>query len=121
MKKCKKAAGEDPRPRRRDGGRAPNRGRRRPHAARGAGTAAGVVASGMMNHAARYATTPRTIAPGTTVRIAHATRTTVGSVDRYSAMPPQTPAILRSTTERVSPARTAGDGAGVSGMMTHAA
>src|SRR5947207_11721831 len=59
-----------------------------------AGDTAWVVApgaSGVMNHAAKYAMTPMMIPPGTTDRTAHNTRTTVESTSRYSAIPPQTP------------------------------
>src|SRR5262249_35693982 len=48
----------------------------RAHAADEAVEVCGVVSAGMMNHAPRYATTPSTMQPGTTVKTAQTSRTT---------------------------------------------
>src|SRR2546423_1074999 len=56
----------------------------------------------MMNHATRYATTPRTMAPGMIVNITQRTRTAVESTLKYSARPPHTPATFRSLVDRAS-------------------
>src|SRR5437867_2925020 len=67
---------------------------------------------------------PITMQPGTIDRTTHATRIAVASTSRYAASPPQTPPILRSTTDRVSrrpEVLLIVTGPGASGITIHAA
>ena len=63
---------------------------------------AGSDASGMTAQAATYATNPPTKPPGTMERITQASRTSVTSASRYSAIPAQTPAIRPRVERRQS-------------------
>ncbi len=84
---------------------------------------------GMTTHATTYAISPQMTAPGRMESNTNSTRTAVGSIPTYSAIPPHTPAIFESLADRrslferheLSDATTSGSLLGaVSGIMSHA-
>src|SRR5262245_14994317 len=62
----------------------------------------GVGPFGMRSHAIAYTSRPPTNAPGKIENTIQRTRIGVASTSKYSASPPQTPAIFASAVERVS-------------------